>query len=85
MQNMESLKNTALFKMMYGRVNAVKNAPAVPVKDLYAYPANKMALALHPHAQFLKVKEIIAHSDDFKSFIFSFSLYFSYIKFYKKK
>ena len=70
MQNMDSLKNTALFKMMYGRVNAVKNAPAVPVKDLYAYPANKMALALHPHAQFLKVKEIIAHSDDFKSFIF---------------
>ncbi len=70
MQNMESLKNTALFKMMYGRVNAVKNAPAVAVKDLYAYPANKMALALHPHVQFLKVKEIIAHSDDFKSFIF---------------
>ena len=32
MQNMESLKNTALFKMMYGRVNAVKNAPAVAVK-----------------------------------------------------
>lgn len=70
MKTIENLKNTELVKMLLGRAGAVKNAPATAVAQLDTYPANHMAAQLHPHAQFLKVKEIITHSADFKSFIF---------------
>ena len=70
MNTFEVLKPTAVGKMLAQRLDAVRKASAAPVKDLYSYAPNKMAAALHPHVQFLKVKKIIAHSADFKSFIF---------------
>ena len=67
---MKELSKSAMMRMMKERLSAVRNAPATPVKDLYTYPANRLARELHPQGQFLKVKEIITHSEDFKSFVF---------------
>ena len=71
MEQKNTLSKSAMMRMVKDRVMAVTNASAAPVKDLGSYPANKLANALHPHGQFLQIKEIIAHSDDFKSFIFA--------------
>ena len=68
--NEKALSKSAMMSMMKERISAVKNASDAPVKDLYSYPANRLALELHPHAQFLKIKDIIAHNKDFKSFVF---------------
>ena len=70
MEQKNTLSKSAMMHMVKDRVLAVKNASAAPVKDLYTYPANKLALAMHPHGQFLKIKEIIERGKDFKSFIF---------------
>ncbi|MBR2590621.1 MAG: 2Fe-2S iron-sulfur cluster binding domain-containing protein [Clostridia bacterium] len=71
MEQKNTLSKSAMVRMVKDRVMAVRNASAAPVKDLYTYPANKLAQQMHPHVQCLKIKEIITHSDDFKSFIFA--------------
>ena len=63
------LRKTDLVKMLSGRVKAVAAATNAPVKDLYDYPANRVARELHPHAQFLTVAEVVEHSPDMKSFL----------------
>ncbi|MBQ6381705.1 MAG: iron-sulfur cluster-binding domain-containing protein [Clostridia bacterium] len=70
MEQKNALSKSAMMRMVKDRVIAVKNASAAPVKDLYDYPANKLARAMHPHGQFLKIKEIIPRGKDFKSFLF---------------
>ena len=69
MSEILKLRKTDLVKMLAGRVKAVATAKDAPVKDLYAYSANKLARALHPEAQFLTVSEVIEHSPDMKSFL----------------
>ena len=67
--NIDSLSRLSFVKMVAERFAAVSKTPDAPVKDLMAYLPNQLAAALHPHVQFLKVKEVITHNDDFKSFI----------------
>ncbi len=63
------LRKSDLVKMISGRVKAVAASTNAPVKDLYDYPANRLARELHPHVQFLTVAEVIEHSPDMKSFL----------------
>ena len=65
----KSLKRTALIKTLLSRVSAINAADENAVPDLYSYKANRLARSLHPHIQFLKVKEVIEHGADMKSFI----------------
>lgn len=67
--NIDSLHRTAFIKMVAQRISAIKKSPDAPVKDLMAYKPNQLAAALHPPVQYLKVREVIAHTPDFKSFI----------------
>lgn len=67
--NLNSLHRSAFIKMVAQRIAGIKKAPDAPVKELMAYKPNQLAAALHPAVQFLKVKEIVAHSPDFKSYI----------------
>ena len=69
MSSVLKLRKTDLVKMMAARVKAVAKASAAPVRDLYDYPANRVAKALHPNVQFLKVAEVIEHSPDMKSYL----------------
>ena len=48
-------------KSISARLKAVAAADGGTVRDLYSYPANRLANALHPHAQFLTVAEVIEH------------------------
>ncbi|MBQ6420453.1 MAG: iron-sulfur cluster-binding domain-containing protein [Clostridia bacterium] len=64
-----SLKPARFVKMVAQRISAVKAAPDTDVPPLESYQANRIAAALHPKAQFLKVKEIVAHSPDFKTIV----------------
>lgn len=67
--NIDSLSRLDFVKMVARRFSVVNKATDAPVKDLSAYLPNQLAESLHPHVQFLKVKEIIAHSENFKSYI----------------
>ena len=55
--------------MIANRLRVINQSSDAPVRQLDDYPANRIANALHPHVQFLTVKEIIAHSPDMKSFL----------------
>ncbi len=70
MSDLNNIPRAVLFSMFFKRIGAVKAASDSPVKDLYSYPANRLARELHPECQYLKVKEIIPFSDDFKCFVF---------------
>lgn len=67
--NISSISPAGFVKVLTARLSAVSNSVDAPVKDLNAYYPNRLAAALHPAAQYLKVKEIIAHSPDMKSFL----------------
>lgn len=67
---LKGLSRLALVKLITKRLGAIGNASNEPVRDLYDYPANKLARSLHPGVQHLKVAEIIPYSDDMKSFVF---------------
>ena len=56
--------------LLLQRRHAVKKAADAPVKDLYDYSANRLSRELRPKVQHLKIKAVIPHSEDFKSFIF---------------
>lgn len=68
-KNFDNFKTTDFFKMVLNRIKDVNAAPDSDVKDLYSYAPNRMAKSLHPAVQFLKIKDIITHSDDFKTFV----------------
>jgi ferredoxin-NADP reductase len=70
MSDLNNIPRADLFSMFFKRIAAVKAASDSPVKDLYSYPANRLARELHPECQHLKIKEIIPFSDDFKCFVF---------------
>ena len=53
--------------MIANRLRVINQSSDAPVRQLDDYPANRIANALHPHVQFLTVKEIIVHSPDMKS------------------
>lgn len=55
--------------MIANRLRVINQSSDAPVRPLDDYPANRIANALHPHVQFLTVKEIIVHSPDMKSFL----------------
>ena len=65
----KSLKRTALVKNVSQRLKAISKSSDGPVRDLYDYPANKLARELHPTAQFLKIADIIPHGKDMKTFV----------------
>lgn len=67
--NIDSLSRLNFVKMVVNRFSAVNKATDAPVKDLSAYLPNQLAEALHPHVQYLTVKDVVVHSPDFKSYI----------------
>ena len=67
--SISSLKRGRFVSMIAKRLRVINKSSDGPVKPLGEYPANRIADALHPHAQFLTVKEIIEHSPDMKSFL----------------
>ncbi|MBQ5968808.1 MAG: iron-sulfur cluster-binding domain-containing protein [Clostridia bacterium] len=68
-RNVEQFSRTDFLGIMTGRLKAMATGPNAPVPDLLSYVPNRLANELHPGVQYLKVKEIIAHSPDMKSFI----------------
>ena len=67
-KELSSLKATAVAGLIADRLKAV-SAAAPEVRDPESYPANRLASALHPHVQHLKVREVIVHSPDLKTFV----------------
>ncbi|MBR5410094.1 MAG: iron-sulfur cluster-binding domain-containing protein [Clostridia bacterium] len=66
--NLNSIKPAAFAGMMGRRLKAIATSSAAPVRDLYDYPANRLARELHPSKQYLRVAAIEAHSDDMKTY-----------------
>ncbi|MBR1810107.1 MAG: iron-sulfur cluster-binding domain-containing protein [Clostridia bacterium] len=67
--NVKKFSRADFLKLVTNRLKAVGVSKNAPTKDLYAYAPNKLAAELHPGVQRLKVKEIISHSPDMKSFV----------------
>lgn len=67
--SISSISPAGFVKLLTNRLSAVNNSVDAPVKDLGAYYPNRLAEALHPAVQHLKVREIIEHSPDMKSFL----------------
>lgn len=67
----KAFSRTDFIKVLTDRLIAVNKSSSAPVKDLYDYPANKLAAALHPHVQMLKVAQVVEHTPDYKSFLLS--------------
>ena len=55
-------------KMTPNRQAKIDAAPATPVRAIDSYVPNKIAKALHPGAQYVKVAEIIEQTPDTKTF-----------------
>ena len=68
-RNIEQFSRKDFVSVMTGRLKAMFTGENAPVPELSSYVPNRLAAELHPGAQYLKVKEIIAHSPDMKSFI----------------
>ena len=64
-----SIPRRDFFKVITDRIAATNAATDAPVRDLSTYAPNRLASQLHPHVQFLKVKEIVEHSADMKSYL----------------
>ena len=56
--NISKLSRLGLIKVILKRLSAIGKGSAEPTKDLYDYAPNKLAAALHPTVQHLKVVEI---------------------------
>ena len=67
--NISSIHPAGFVKLLTDRLSAIGNSVDAPVKDLYAYYPNRLAAALHPAVQHLKVREIIEHNPDMKSYL----------------
>ncbi len=67
--NVLKLKKLEISKVISARLKAVRAAESGNVRDLYSYHPNRLAAALHPHVQFLKVAEIEEHAPDMKSYL----------------
>ena len=67
--NISALNRAKFVSMVAKRLRVIGKSSDAPVKALSTYHANELADALHPHVQFLTVKEIIEHSPDMKSFL----------------
>ena len=67
--DISNLKRRKFVSMVAERLRVINKSSDAPVKPLGDYLANQIADALHPHVQFLTVKEIIEHSPDMKSFL----------------
>lgn len=65
----EQLSTGAFVKMAANRIKAISAASDGPVSSNEDHLQNRLAAALHPHVQYLNVSEVIAHSDDMKSYI----------------
>lgn len=70
-RNVEQFSRADFVKILTNRLKAVAGGKNAPVSDLYSHTPNKLAAALHPGVQHLKVKEIIEHNPDMKSFLFA--------------
>lgn len=65
----EQLSTGAFLKMAAARLKMISAGSDGPVADNSAYLPNRIAAALHPHVQFLTVREIVVHNDDMKSYV----------------
>ncbi len=68
--NLHSINPIKFLKMDGIRKQKIESAEAKPLPPLSSYKPNQLAAALHPKRQFLKIAEIIKHSDDVKTFVF---------------
>lgn len=58
-------------KMTPARQEIISKASSAPVPSVDSYKPNQLANALHPKKQYLKVVEIVEHSNDMKSYHFA--------------
>ena len=58
-------------KMTPNRQAKIEAAPATALPPTNSYVPNKIANALHPSVQYLKVEKIVEHSADMKTFYFA--------------
>lgn len=68
-KKLQSLSMSGFVKSVAARLGAVNKSSDAPVPDLLSYPENRLAEELHPHVQFLTVKDVIEHSPDMKSYL----------------
>ncbi len=68
-KKLQALSMGGFVKTMADRLRAVNKSSDAPVPELLSYPENRLAEALHPHVQFLVVRDVIEHSPDMKSFL----------------
>jgi len=67
--NLHSLNKMDFLKVVPARKEKIAAAPARPVPSLSAYEANRIAAALHPARQYLKVTKVIERTPDVKSYL----------------
>ncbi len=67
--NLWSLNPLDFTKMNPAREARIEAAPAAKLPELGSYVPNRIAAALHPKAQYLKVAEVIDEAGDAKSFV----------------
>lgn len=68
--NVSSLNPAKFLKLVPNREEIIQKAPATPVPDQNTYTPNKLAKALHPSRQYLKIAKIEEFSKDVKRFTF---------------
>src|SRR5574344_1739201 len=69
MPNIRSLNKMDFTKTIPNREEKIAAAPLDDAKPLDAYIANRLAKALHPDAQYLKISKIIDEGGDSKTFV----------------
>ena len=69
--NLSKLNPMDFTKMTPNRQAKIEAAPATALPATNSYVPNKIANALHPGVQYLKVEKIVEHSADMKTFYFA--------------
>lgn len=70
MPNIRSLNKMDFTKIISNREAKIAEASTADALSNDAYIANRLAKALHPYAQYLKIKDIIDREGDAKTFVF---------------
>jgi len=70
MPNIRSLNKMDFTKIISNRETKIAEASTADALSNDAYIANRLAKALHPYAQYLKIKDIIDREGDAKTFVF---------------
>jgi ferredoxin-NADP reductase len=68
--NISSLNPAKFIKLVPSREQIIASSPATPIPHQDTYPANRIAKALHPDKQFVKIAKVEEFSADVKRYTF---------------